>query len=76
LLLALASAVIPGFESRGDHDHILLPQIRNSTNQLFKNVKLNTSNSITDKQKVSKFLSKLYQMKGTPVYSGNFFPEH
>jgi hypothetical protein len=32
LLLALASAVILGSESRGTHDHILLPQIRDSLN--------------------------------------------
>jgi hypothetical protein len=30
LLLALASIVILGSESRGTHDHILLPQIRDS----------------------------------------------
>jgi hypothetical protein len=30
LLLALASAVIPGTESRETHGHILLPQIRDS----------------------------------------------
>jgi hypothetical protein len=33
LLLALASTVILGSESRGTHDHILLPQIRDSSNQ-------------------------------------------
>jgi hypothetical protein len=32
LLLFLASAVIPGSESRGTHDHILLSQIRDSPN--------------------------------------------
>jgi hypothetical protein len=32
LLLVLASAVILRFESRGTHDHILLPQIRDSPN--------------------------------------------
>jgi hypothetical protein len=32
LLLALASAVILRLESRGTHDHILLPQIRDSPN--------------------------------------------
>jgi hypothetical protein len=32
LLLALASAVILGSESRGTHDHILLSQIRDSPN--------------------------------------------
>jgi hypothetical protein len=32
LLLALASVVILRSESRGDHDHILLSQIRDSTN--------------------------------------------
>jgi hypothetical protein len=32
LLLALASAVILRSESRGTHDHILLPQIRDSSN--------------------------------------------
>jgi hypothetical protein len=32
LLLVLASAVILRSESRGTHDHILLPQIRNSPN--------------------------------------------
>jgi hypothetical protein len=32
LLLALASAVILGSESRGTHEHILLSQIRDSTN--------------------------------------------
>jgi hypothetical protein len=31
-LLVLASAVILGSESRGTHDHILLPQIRDSPN--------------------------------------------
>jgi hypothetical protein len=34
LLLALASAVILGSESRGTHDHILLSQIRDSPNLL------------------------------------------
>jgi hypothetical protein len=33
LLLVLASAVILGSESRGNHDHILLPQIRDSPYQ-------------------------------------------
>jgi hypothetical protein len=32
LLLALARAVILGFESRGTHDHVLLSQIRDSPN--------------------------------------------
>jgi hypothetical protein len=32
LLLAFTSAVIPGSESRGTHDHILLSQIRDSPN--------------------------------------------
>jgi hypothetical protein len=32
LLLALASAVILGFEFRGTHDHILLSQVRDSPN--------------------------------------------
>jgi hypothetical protein len=32
LLLALANAVILGFGSHGTHDHILLPQIRDSLN--------------------------------------------
>jgi hypothetical protein len=34
LLLVLASAVIPRSESRGNNDHILLPQIRDSPNMV------------------------------------------
>jgi hypothetical protein len=47
LLLALASAVILRSESRGAHDHILLPQIRDSPLEDQVPVFLNPRNRVT-----------------------------
>jgi hypothetical protein len=49
LLLALASTVILGFESRGTHDHILLPRVSESCVTLLNSLSLSLNSNSKSK---------------------------